>query len=113
MDMNPSINPCVGDKYIVDLAVSYAPFVRATNTSEVSNEMIQGWMNSTRDHYNYVATPEELMTFFKIDDSSENRQWIEKRHYNISGLIKSQDTVKKSIMFHYVLEVRDHGILLS
>ena len=113
MDMNPNVNPCVGDKYKVDLAVSYAPFMRATGTTEISNEMVQKWLNSTKDHYSYVASPEELMNFFHIEDLPENRQWIEKRHYNISGLIKTQDTMKQSIMFHYVLEVRDHGILLS
>ena len=113
MDTTPNLNPCKGDKYIVDLAVSYAPFARENGVTEIGNEMIQKWMNSTKEHYNYVATPEELMQFFKIEDSPENRQWITQRHYNISALIKSQDTFKKSIMFHYVLEVTDHSILLG
>lgn len=104
---------CVGDKYVIDLALSYRQFKLQNRLTEIGNTAVQNWMNSVINNYLISATPEDVMTFFHIEDTPENREWVTARKYNITGLITAQDEQKDTIVFHLTLEVKESSILIG
>ena len=102
----------IGDKYNIEFALSYADFMRENRITELSDEMVKKWLDATIKHQQFVSTPDELMCFFKIKDTPENREWVTARKYNVTGLIKNQDDVKKVIMYHLTLVQSESSILL-
>ena len=104
-----------GDVFNVDLALSYKQFCKGQNVSEISDEMINRWLNSVIDSYQYQIGVEEeqVMLFFKIPDTEEYREDIRTKNYKIAGSVKAHDLNKKTILFHYTLTFGSSIILPS
>lgn len=103
---------CVGDKYNIDLAMSYREFKEKNRVTELSPVQVAKWMDAIINNYRFVAPVEEVMNFFHIADTPENRTWLEARKYTITGTVKQQDHEKASIMYNFILEVKESSIIL-
>lgn len=97
------IKPGDTKEFIINFSLTYAPFLKARNLTDISDNQIKQMVGSTINFYENQASIKDIRDFFEIPDSYD--AYLLSRNYSIVADVVGKDTAHQCLFVKYTMTI--------